>query len=142
MRGASANDPLVRVGVGVFIFRSRTEKRFVFGLRKGSHGAGLSETILYAQTLLTHITGTWSLPGGHLEYGESFVDCAIGETAEETGLEIEDVKYLTAVETVFAEERRHYVTIFVTAVAKTEEDGSVREPLVSRVGSNLMNLGG
>ena len=29
-----------RVGVGVFVFRSRDDRRFVFGLRKGSHGAG------------------------------------------------------------------------------------------------------
>lgn len=30
----------VRVGVGVFIFRSHDDRRFLLGLRKGSIGAG------------------------------------------------------------------------------------------------------
>jgi 8-oxo-dGTP diphosphatase len=54
----------------------------------------------------------------------------VREVAEETGLEIEDVKFLTAVETMFAAEGKHYVTIFMTAVAKVDADGNIPDPQV------------
>lgn len=53
-------------------------------------------------------------PGGHLEYGESFAETAARESLEETGLEIGNIKFLTATNDVFGE-GKHYVTIFVTA---------------------------
>jgi 8-oxo-dGTP diphosphatase len=65
-------------------------------------------------------------PGGHLEYGESFADCAKREVLEETGLEIGEVKFLVATNDVFGE-GKHYITIFVTAVIT----GSEKEPKVS-----------
>jgi len=42
--------------------------------------------ILLCERLSSHGAGTYSLPGGHMEYGESFEDTALRETAEETGL--------------------------------------------------------
>ncbi len=33
--------------------------------------------------------GRWSVPGGHLEWGEHMVDCAAREVAEETGIACE-----------------------------------------------------
>ena len=59
-----AENKIVRVGVGVFVWR---DGRFIMGQRLGSHGAN-----------------TWSVPGGHLEFGESWEDCAIREVKEET----------------------------------------------------------
>ncbi|MFJ4779276.1 NUDIX domain-containing protein [Streptomyces sp. NPDC088762] len=35
--------------------------------------------------------GTWALPGGKMELGESIGDCAVRETFEETGIEVEIV---------------------------------------------------
>lgn len=56
------------LGVGVLVIENG---RVLLGKRKGSHGAG-----------------TWSAPGGHLEYGESIENCAEREVLEETGLRI------------------------------------------------------
>lgn len=54
-------------------------------------------------------------PGGHLEYGESFAECAKREVLEETGLEVGEIKFLVATNDVFGE-GKHYVTVFVTCV--------------------------
>lgn len=58
---------VVRVGVAVIV--RRKDGKILIGLRKGSHGAG-----------------TWSVPGGHLELGETVLQCADREVIEETGL--------------------------------------------------------
>ena len=34
-----------------------------------------------------------SFPGGHIERGESFYDCAVREVKEETGLDVRNIKY-------------------------------------------------
>jgi 8-oxo-dGTP diphosphatase len=46
----------------------------LLGKRKGSHGEG-----------------EYAFPGGHLEYMESFEQCAHRETLEECGVEIEHI---------------------------------------------------
>lgn len=97
-----------RVGVGVFIMNAKGE--IVLGRRKGSHGAG-----------------TWSLPGGHLELYESFEECASREILEETGLEISDIKYLTATNSPRIDGNKHYITIFL--VAKQSDPSSQPEVL-------------
>ncbi len=123
--------PSVKVGVGVFVFRSRDDPHFCIGVRKASHGAGeLSRFPSIVDTRAEKGKGTWSLPGGHLEFGETFEQCATREIAEETGLELEHVRYLTAVESMFAAERKHYVTIFMVAIAKAGTDGAVIEARV------------
>jgi ADP-ribose pyrophosphatase YjhB (NUDIX family) len=40
---------------------------------------------------------------------------------EETGLEVGDIKFLTATNDVFEGEGKHYVTVFVTCVIVGEE---------------------
>lgn len=69
----------------------------------------------YPYKSLTHGTGTWALPGGHIEFGESFETCATREVFEETGLHIkaDSVRFLTATNDVMASEHKHYVTIFM-----------------------------
>ncbi|EKD71048.1 MAG: hypothetical protein ACD_46C00286G0003 [uncultured bacterium] len=38
--------------------------------------------------------GKWIAPGGHLEEGESFVNCAIREIKEELGVDVHSLKFL------------------------------------------------
>lgn len=89
------------VGVGVIVVRAG---KVLLGLRAGSHGAG-----------------TWSFPGGHLEWGETPEACAIREVAEETGLTIRDPRHAAFTSDLFEAEGRHYVTLFLTATAATGE---------------------
>ena len=41
------------------------------------------------------------MAGGHLEYGESFAECALRELAEETGLKATSASFVTANNNVF-----------------------------------------
>jgi len=50
--------------------------KILLGKRKGAHGEG-----------------EYCFPGGHLEYMESFEECARRETKEECGIEIENVRF-------------------------------------------------
>ena len=68
----SQNSP--RVGIGVMVFR---DGKVLIGKRKSKLGEG-----------------EWSFPGGHLESGESFVECAVRETREESGIEIANIRFV------------------------------------------------
>ncbi len=75
----------------------------------------------------THGHGTWHTPGGHLEFGESFEKCAKREVKEETGIEIKNVRFLTATNDIFEKEGKHYITIWMLAEWKAGEP-EVMEP--------------
>ena len=83
-----------RVGVGVLIVK---DGRILLGKRRGSAGEG-----------------EYACPGGNLEHMESIAACAARETAEETGLEIGNVRLLCAVN-VTAYGGRHYVSLMMAA---------------------------
>lgn len=95
------------VGVGVLVTDGT---RVLLGRRRGAHGAG-----------------TWAAPGGHLEFGESVEACARREVAEETGLAIGAVHPGPYTSDVFAEDGKHYVTLFVTT-ARPPGEPETREP--------------
>jgi 8-oxo-dGTP diphosphatase len=82
-----------RVGVGVFVWK---DGKFLMGQRIGSHG-----------------TGSWSVPGGWLEYGESFEDCAKREIAEETGMIITNVRFKALTNNIFKNEDIHSLTVWL-----------------------------
>jgi 8-oxo-dGTP diphosphatase len=84
--------------------------------------------------------GTYALAGGHLEFGESFASCAARESLEETGLVVKELKFLTACNSILADEGMHYVTIFMSGVV---DEGM--EPEVSSerfLGSNCSHWQG
>jgi len=86
-------DKQARVGIGVFIIK---DGKFLMQKRQGSHGSG-----------------SWSVPGGHLEFGESFEETARREVKEETNLEIKNIRFGAVTNDMFAEDDKHYVTIWV-----------------------------
>ncbi len=64
---------------------------------------------------LPHLPGVWSAPGGHLEIGESFFNCAKRELKEETNLDLNEVEILGVVNNIFPAEGKHYVNVDVLA---------------------------
>jgi len=82
---------------------------FLIGRRKGSHGAG-----------------KYQLPGGHLEFSESFEECAIREVYEETGLTLQSAEFATATNDIMTDENKHYCTMFMKAIADPADIGNLR----------------
>lgn len=95
------------VGVGVFVCK---DGKFIMGQRKGAHGAG-----------------SWSVPGGWLEFGESFQDAAIREVKEETGMDIENVRFGAVSNNIFLDDNVHSVTIWMLSDWKKGEP-TITEP--------------
>lgn len=89
------NQQVPRVGIGIFVFK---DGMFIMGCRKGAHGEG-----------------TWSVPGGHLEFGETIIEGAKREVQEESGLRITNVKVAGITNDIFESEGKHYITIWVTS---------------------------
>jgi 8-oxo-dGTP diphosphatase len=85
----------VRVGIGVFVFK---DGKFLIQRRKGSHG-----------------TGTWSIPGGHLEFNESFEETAQREVYEETGIKIKNIRFGAVTNDILANENKHYVSVWLVS---------------------------
>lgn len=84
--------PQPRVGVGIVVLQNG---RILLGKRKGSHGAG-----------------TWSVPGGHLEFKETVEECTQRELFEETGLKTTSIELGPWTNNVI-DEYKHYITLFV-----------------------------
>lgn len=57
----------------------------------------------------------WVLPGGRLEYGETFYECAIRELIEETGLTVEVDRIVFLSEAIAPDRSRHIVNVYLTA---------------------------
>lgn len=95
---------VVKVGVAVLIWNEQGQ--LLMGQRKASHGKG-----------------TWSVPGGHIDFGETPEEACIREVEEETGLKLESVQRLAEFpynSAVFPE-GKHYITLWFHAMY----DGSI-----------------
>jgi 8-oxo-dGTP diphosphatase len=97
-----------KVGLTVII---KKNGKILLGKRKGSHDSG-----------------TWCFPGGHLEFMENLEQCAKRETKEETGMEIDNIKFLTLTNDFFIKENKHYITIFMTAEIEENQEPKIMEP--------------
>lgn len=95
MDGEVATCGAPRVGVGIIV-------------RKGTE-------VLLLRRHRTHGAGSWSTPGGHLDFGESPEECAIRECLEETGVTVTSVRFRGLTNDVFTDEGKHYVTLWMEA---------------------------
>lgn len=72
-----------------------------------------------------HEEGTWTLPGGNIEYGERFEEAGIREAKEETNLDVSDLEVF-CVQTDL-NEYAHYVSVGMIA-KKYSGELKVNEP--------------
>ncbi len=94
------------VGIACFVWR---DNQFLIGKRIGKHGLD-----------------TWSVPGGHLEHGESWEECAKREVMEESGMVITNIRLLAVTNDVF-DSGKHYISIWLEADWEANEP-SITEP--------------
>jgi len=97
-----------KVGLGAYILNERNELLLL--RRKGAHGSG-----------------AWCPPGGHLEFGETFEECARRESKEETDLDVRELSIIGVTNDAFPEEGKHYVTIAMRA-RDFEGEPKITEP--------------
>ena len=90
-----------RIGVGIIITRNNQ--------------------VLLLKRLNVHGAGSWSTPGGHLEYGETPEECAAREVKEETNLDIFNSSFKAITNDVFVTENKHYITIWMQAEYQSGE---------------------
>ncbi len=83
------------VGLGVAIIK---DGKVLLGKRKNVHGEG-----------------SWCFPGGRLEFGETWEECAKRETREEAGIEIKNLRLGPITNDIFLKEGKHYVIIIMLA---------------------------
>jgi 8-oxo-dGTP diphosphatase len=98
-----------KVGIGIIIVNSDGE--ILVGKRTGSHAQ------------------YYSIPGGHLELGETFEEAAVKEVKEETSLTIIDPKVFCVTNNIetFNKEGKHYISVSLL-VNKFEGEPKALEP--------------
>lgn len=106
----SASKKYPRVGIGVMIQNEKGE--VLLGLRHGSHGEG-----------------EWSMPGGHLEWGEKITETARREAMEETGLDISEFELISIGDELryLESDGKHYLNVGLKGVYNGGE-AKITEP--------------
>lgn len=79
--------------------------------------------VLLGKRINAHGENTWCFPGGHLEYGETWEECARREALEEAGITLKNVRFGAVTNDLFAKEGKHYITI---EMVSEYADGEVR----------------
>jgi 8-oxo-dGTP diphosphatase len=82
------------------------------------------DLVLLMKRKAPHGHGTWSTPGGHLDFGETPEGCAAREAKEEVGLDIVDIRFRAVTNDLFKATGKHYITIWM-------EGKSTGEPFIA-----------
>ncbi len=103
---------VIKVGIGILVIR---DGQVLLGHRKDAakDTGGIYEP------------GSWCLPGGKQEYGETIFEGAAREVKEETGLTVSDLTVFGAADDI--QPNKHFVTVQVLARASSGE-ARVMEP--------------
>lgn len=71
-----------------------------------------NDKVLIGLRLSPHGQGTWSFPGGHLEFGETMAEAAMREAKEETDLDVSDLELISVADEMGALDKgKHYINI-------------------------------
>jgi len=92
----------IGAGCGVMVFNS--EHKLLLGLRSSNIDTADCEL---------HEEGTWTMPGGNIEYGETFEEAGIREAKEEADLDIDNLEII-CVQTD-KNEHAHYISVGMIA---------------------------
>lgn len=98
----SIKEGVIGSGCGVMIFNENNQ--LLMGRRNDNPELADSEM---------HEEGTWSLPGGNIEYGESFEEAGAREAKEETDLDVSDLEVFCV--QVDKNQYAHYVSVGMLA---------------------------
>ena len=75
----------------------------------------------------------WVLPGGRIEYGENFQECAVRELKEETNLDIRFKQVVFLSEAIAPDKSRHIINIYATGEVLGGEMKVGDEPMLADV---------
>lgn len=109
-----SDDKKPGVGVGVMILNS--DDQVLLGLRHEEAEKADSEL---------HGEGTWTMPGGKLDFHEGLKNCVERETKEENGLDLNNLKLVSVTNDTVHD--NHFVTIGFLC-KDFEGEPEVREP--------------
>jgi len=91
------NNPKPGVGVGVMILK---DNKVLLGQRHSDSEKASSEL---------HGEGTWTMPGGKLDFHEGLKEAAVREVFEETGMKVKDIEIISVSNEIVPD--KHFVTI-------------------------------
>jgi 8-oxo-dGTP diphosphatase len=92
------------VGVTVLVFSKEKINYVLMGKRLNKTGYGM-----------------YAFPGGHVEFGESFIQTAIREVKEETKLDIENVELIKILNCIDKVNNYHYIVPVLKGYSKDDK---------------------
>lgn len=92
------------------------------------------DQVLLMKRKSLHGKGTWSTPGGHLDFGENPEQCAAREAKEEIGLDVVDIRFRAVTNDMFDETGKHYITIWMEGNSISTEPVIAAEDEVEEIG--------
>ena len=104
------------IGAGCGVLIINKNKQILLGLKNEDKNLADSEL---------HEEGTWCMPGGAIEYGETFEEAGAREVKEETGLVVKDLAVF-CVQTD-KNEHAHFISVGMLAI-NFEGEPKVMEP--------------